>query len=270
MDHPFDADTAVEAAGDHLYAATITDRWNGIGIRPNGGYALVVCLQALRRSMPFPDPFAISAFFLRPTAAGPALVTTEIARVGRRVATGEARLSQNGVETVRAVATFTDLAAATGRTLVIGAPPAPSPPPGAVDPLGGASVPGITIADRFEYRMAEMPGWAKGQPSGAPSFLFWMRFKEPRDADVFALPLLVDAAFPAVMEIGELGSSTLEMTVHVRGRPAPGWLACRVATRYVVDGYHEEDFEIWDSAGRIVAQSRQLALLPPRPACVRE
>jgi acyl-CoA thioesterase len=80
---------------------------------------------------------------------------------------------------------------------------------------------------------------------------------------VFALPLLVDAAFPAVMEIGELGSSTLEMTVHVRGRPAPGWLACRVATRYVVDGYHEEDFEIWDAAGRIVAQSRQLALLPP-------
>ena len=266
MDHLFDADTAAEAVDDHHYTATISDRWNGIGARPNGGYVLAVCLRALHRSMPFPDPFAVSAFFLRPTTAGPALVTTEIARVGRRVATGEARLSQNGVETVRAVATFTDLAAATGRTLVIGAPPAPSPPSGAVDPLGGRSVPGITIADRFEYRMAEMPGWAKGQPTGAPSFLFWMRFKEPRDADVFALPLLVDAAFPAVMEIGELGSSTLEMTVHVRGRPAPGWLACRVATRYVVDGYHEEDFEIWDSAGRIVAQSRQLAILPPAPS----
>ena len=58
------------------------------------------------------------------------------------------------------------------------------------------------------------------------------------------------------------------MTVHVRGRPAPGWLTCRVATRYVVDGYHEEDFEIWDAAGRIVAQSRQLALLPPGTGAV--
>jgi hypothetical protein len=73
---------------------------------------------------------------------------------------------------------------------------------------------------------------------------------------------LVDAAFPAVMEIGELGSSTIELTVHLRAHPAPGWRACRVATRFVIGGYHEEDFEIWDSAGRIVAHSRQLALLP--------
>ena len=64
------------------------------------------------------------------------------------------------------------------------------------------------------------------------------------------------------MEIGEPGSSTVELTVHVRARPAPGWLACRVATRYVTSGYHEEDFEIWDSGGTLVAQSRQLALLP--------
>ena len=30
----------------------------------------------------------------------------------------------------------------------------------------------------------------------------------------------------------------------------------------VIGGYHEEDFEIWDSEGRLVAQSRQFALLP--------
>lgn len=36
------------------------------------------------------------------------------------------------------------------------------------------------------------------------------------------------------------------------------------ATRFVSGGYHEEDFEVWDSAGALVAQSRQLALLAPR------
>ena len=77
-----------------------------------------------------------------------------------------------------------------------------------------------------------------------------------------SLPLLVDAAAPAVLEIGELGSQTLELTVHLRARPAPGWMACRISTRHVIDGYHEEDFEIWDSAGHLVAQSRQLAALP--------
>jgi hypothetical protein len=29
----------------------------------------------------------------------------------------------------------------------------------------------------------------------------------------------------------------------------------------VIGDYHEEDFEIWDSTGALVAQSRQFALL---------
>ena len=89
-----------------------------------------------------------------------------------------------------------------------------------------------------------------------------MRFRDGRAADTLALAALVDAAAPAVLELGVAGSSTIELTVHVRARPAPGWLACRASTRHVIGGYHEEDFEIWDSQGRLVAQSRQFALLP--------
>jgi acyl-CoA thioesterase len=101
----------------------------------------------------------------------------------------------------------------------------------------------------------------QGKPGGDPSMQFWMRFRERREADVFALALLVYAAYPAVMEIGATGSSTLELTVNLRAHPAPGWLACRARTRYITSGYHEEDFEIWDATGMLVAQSRQLALL---------
>jgi hypothetical protein len=46
-----------------------------------------------------------------------------------------------------------------------------------------------------------------------------------------------------------------------RTAPVPGWLACRAQTRYLAGGYREEDFEAWDSAGALVAQSRQLALV---------
>jgi hypothetical protein len=35
-----------------------------------------------------------------------------------------------------------------------------------------------------------------------------------------------------------------------------------MATRFVTDGLLEEDGEIWDEAGRPVALSRQLALVP--------
>lgn len=66
---------------------------------------------------------------------------------------------------------------------------------------------------------------------------------------------------PTVYEIGEFASTTVEMTAHVRALPADGWLAIRARTRHVIGGYHEEDAELWDSAGRLVAHSRQLALL---------
>jgi acyl-CoA thioesterase len=51
------------------------------------------------------------------------------------------------------------------------------------------------------------------------------------------------------------------LSIYLRARPEPGWLACRAVSRYVADGYHEEDFEIWDSAGTLVAQSRQLCMI---------
>ncbi|MEH3033885.1 MAG: hypothetical protein PGN07_07550 [Aeromicrobium erythreum] len=34
-----------------------------------------------------------------------------------------------------------------------------------------------------------------------------------------------------------------------------------VVTRHVVAGYHDEDVELWDDQGRLVAQGRQLAIL---------
>ena len=89
-----------------------------------------------------------------------------------------------------------------------------------------------------------------------------MRYRDGREPDLLSLASLVDAAAPPVLELGETGSATVELTVHLRAHPAPGWLTCRVATRFVIGGYHEEDFEIWDSAGQLVAQSRQFALLP--------
>ena len=261
-DFTFDADTAIEPAGEHVHAAALTDRWNALGGTPNGGYMLGVCLRALQADLPHPDPLVTSAHFLRPGAVGPAEVRTEVVRRGRRVATGEARLLQDGREIVRLLATFGDLSESNGRTLLLGRPPELPPPGDTPDVLAGGSLPGVSITEQVEYRAPEAPGWARGQPGGEPSLEFWMRFKDGRDADPLALAALVDAAAPAVLDIGAPGSATIELTVHVRARPAPGWLACRATTRHVIGGYHEEDFEIWDSAGSLVAQSRQFALLP--------
>ena len=51
-------------------------------------------------------------------------------------------------------------------------------------------------------------------------------------------------------------------TVHIRNPPPSGWLKCRFCTRYITGGLLEEDGEIRDEEGNLVAQSRQLALVP--------
>ena len=155
-------------------------------------------------------------------------------------------------------AAFADLTAATPE--YTGLTPPKLPDPSECERLAGLR--GITLGRRFEYRGTAQPGWLGGQPSGEPLAEFWMRFADGRPADTLTLPFITDAAPPAVLELGA-GSITIELTVHVRARPAPGWLACRSYTRFVTGGYHEEDFEVWDSAGTLVAQSRQLALIRP-------
>lgn len=257
--HLFDRDTAVVVGGDGIFAADLSERWDRLGGGPLGGYPLAVAVRALAATTPFPDPLVVSAQFLRPAQHGAAKIATEQVRLGRSVATVEGRFLQGDVERLRVLATFTDLALANGPTTVLGRPPSLPDPDDCIDPFDGLR-PTSTVADRLEYRFAEVPGWLRGAPSGNPTVECWLRFTEPRDVDLFSLPLVVDAVAPAVMELGAAGSSTIELTLHVRAQPAPGWLACRATTRYLVGGYHDEDFEVWDSTGRLVAQARQLAL----------
>jgi acyl-CoA thioesterase len=246
----FDSDTAGVSA--------LSGRWNALaGV--NGGYMLAVCVRALGDVMPFPDPLAVSAFFLRPGTVGPADISAEVLRAGKTTAFGQTALSQSGREIVRATAAFSTLGSTGGPEFHGTKAPDLPPPEDCVAP-DISMVPEVSIARRVEYRAPTLPGWVTGSPSGTPLGEFWMRFRDGREPDVWSLPLFVDAAPPAVMELGVM-STTLELTVHVRARPAPGWLACRVSTKFLTGGYHEEDFEIWDSAGSLVAQSRQLALV---------
>ena len=278
-DFAFDEDSRVVADGlEGAYAAELTSRWNGTAGAVNGGYMLATCTRALAQGMPFPDPIVVSGFFLRPGVAGPAAVRTSVIRSGRTTAFGESALSQDGKEVVRATAAFARLGGAgqdgagqdgtgqdstgqDGPVFLDGTPPALPPPAECAGvPVGSFGL--ASIAERIEFRSAELPGWFRGQPSGRPASEFWMRFADGREADLLSLPLLVDSTAPSVLELGA-GSTTIQLTVHLRAHPAPGWLACRATTRFVSNGYHEEDFEVWDSAGTLVAQSRQLALILP-------
>lgn len=263
----FDSDTAATRTADSAYEVHVSDGWN-IGTNPNGGYVLSLLTSALAQEAGdgHPDLLTITAHYLRPTTPGePAQVHVEQVRQGRRHTHLQATLAQ-GTERVRALAAYGNLAEADGPTLIRTEPPEiPDPDDcaarhGGSDPVSAVS----SFMHRFDTRLSPETGWLRGERTGVPRVVGWTRFADGREPDVASLPLFADALPPAVFELGPAGwVPTIELTVHVRGRPAPGWLLARFETRALVDGYLEEDGEIWDSEGRLVAQSRQLALLLP-------
>ena len=263
----FDEDTSVRAAGGGRWNVALTDRWN-IGPNPNGGYVLAVVLAAMIDAVDKPDPLSLTAHYLRPASPGAGVVEVDAVRSGRRHTHLHARLVQD-TERVRALGVFGNLEAAEGPTLVREEPPQLPPPDECVmRPRGSGPAIGVpTIMDRFETRISPASGWIRGEPSGVPEITGWIRFADGRPPDVRSLPLFADAFPPPVFELGPAGwVPTIELTVHVRARPAPGWLRARFATHVLIDGYLSEDGEIWDETDTLVAQSRQLAMLLPPSA----
>ncbi|HEV7678611.1 MAG TPA: thioesterase family protein [Candidatus Dormibacteraeota bacterium] len=265
--YEFDTDTAVEQIAPHTWRGAVSDRWS-IGPYPNGGYVLAIALNAVRREVPHPDPFTVTAHYLSPPQHAPIDVEVEVIRSGRAHSTAMARMLQDGRERVRILANYGDHSQSQGPTIVQGEPPAMPPPDECPPtPVNGPMPNGLiaAIRDRIEVRPAPgTMGWADGSRSGRGELGGWARFADGRPLDTHALPLLADGLPPAVFNLSEGGwVPTLELTVHVRARPAQGWLRCWFRTRFLVDGYLEEDGELWDSEGRLVALSRQLARLNP-------
>jgi hypothetical protein len=178
---------------------------------------------------------------------------------------------QAGRETLRALGTFADLGTVEGPSRLDLAPP---PVPAIEDCLdvttaarqqaeaGGYAPP--PILERFDHRMApEMMGWSQGHPLGRGEMGGWLRWADGAEMDTLGVLVVTDCYPPAVFNSGEgnLGwVPTIELTVQIRKRPAPGYLAAWLTTQAITRGYLEEDGQVWDAEGDLVALSRQLAL----------
>jgi acyl-CoA thioesterase len=271
----FDEDSAVTRVDVDRFTAECRAGWRVVGnIAANGGYLMAISARAMAQRAERPDPVTLTAHFLAPPMVGPLEVVTEIVRSGGRHRTVAARLIQGDVECVRLLGAFGDLDRADGPTMVLSEPPGWPPVEQMSDhPAAELEVPPVSeIMHRLDHRMPpENTGWARGEPSGRGVHGGHCRWPDTDTVDPFGLLFVADAYPPVVFDLGVAGvawSPTMELTVQIRARPAPGWLTTRFSTRALTDGYFEEDGEIWDSTGRLVAISRQLALAgrPRSPA----
>ena len=243
-----------------------------IGHAINGGVLMALATRAGSLVLGGPGgpghavPLTWGTHFLSAAVAGPVEVRVEPLRLGRSMSTVSVRVVQetaSGVaERVRLVATYGDIS----RTEPLRrAPAVPAmPPPEQCAPARRDASPaasGIVMLDRLDVRVdPSTAGFAVGRPSGRGVIRAWLRMGDGRDPDVAMLPYAVDALMPVSFDLGVLGwAPTLELTGQVLGVPAPGWLAVELTTDTVAGDLVVEDACVWDSEGRLVARSRQLA-----------
>ncbi|MFD7941853.1 thioesterase family protein [Streptomyces sp. NPDC059744] len=269
-DSEFDKDTAVTLREEGVYDAELSAGWTIIHA-VNGGYLLAMLGRALGEALPHPDPFSVSAHYLTASVPGPAVIRTQVVRTGRTLSTGQASLFQYAedgteVERIRVLGTYGDLDSLTDDIRTSVKPPDMAPIEQCFGPGDGpAPIPGSSaITERLDIKLdPSTVGWAIGAPSGKGEMRGWFGLADGRDADPYSLLLTVDALPPTSFELGLKGwTPTIELTTHIRCRPAPGPLRVSITTRNLAGGFLEEDADVWDSADRLVAQSRQLARAP--------
>ena len=255
-------DSPLVLVADGTFETTLSHDW-GTGDAPNGGYLISLIMRAIGRVLPAPHPLTTTAHYNARVEAGPAIITVEPTKVGRTLGRATARLMQDGRECIRVMAVSGVLE--TEPVLYTTPPGFELAPLDQCDALQLGTPGGVrsTVRERFEIRYdPDSVGWARGEPSGTPRMSAWVRPKDGSEPDIFMLPVVADALPATAFDVGYTSwVPTIELTVHVRAEPAPGWLRAGYSSRQVAGGLMEEDCEIWDSAGRLVLMSRQLVLV---------
>ena len=258
---------ALRDLDDGSYQAELNSHWT-IGSKLHGGVMMALCAAAARKAHGGPmQPIAVSASYLSAPEPGRIQVRTFIRKGGRRVSVVDVELVQNDRAAVHAVVTLSEpehhvpplLSANPVVSLM-----SPEPPPG-VEPIG----PGHLMAGTVNYAegcdirplLSSVP--TEGTPDGRPPVIrMWARPRGEAPDILFAL-MCGDISMPVSFAVGRTGwAPTVQLTAYLRGLPADGWLRVVCTTTQIGQDWFDEDHTVVDCEGRIVVQTRQLAMVP--------
>ncbi|MCH9720344.1 MAG: thioesterase family protein [Actinomycetia bacterium] len=268
------AASAVTQQTDGRFEGQLADGWDILGAT-NGGYILAVMAKAMAESAGREAPATVTGHFLAPARSGPISIATTTAKAGRRLTTVRASASADSQLLTEALGAFGAWPDPHDLQLQDGEPPTlPEPTDCLRIRSGAATWAGPTdetpplpppFMDRVELRLHPADaGFMMGEPSGHARMRAWFRLLDDEPLDPFALIVAADCLPPTTFNAGLpiAWTPTVELTVHVRARPAPGYVKLDYRSRFVGADRLEVDGLIWDEDDRLIAQSRQLALVP--------
>lgn len=256
--HLFDHDTKLMANEQMAFDIIISDNWS-INKIPNGGFLLGILANAALAVSEKQSTPIVTANFLSRTIPGPAAIKLKKISSSKQFERFEVSLFQDHQETIRAMATFSDQTdECTVTRYETNAP--------RMDPVDHCiaipEIPGYSVFSNMDIRMdPECVGWMSGKLTQRSEHKGWIRFQENRGFDVAAILLVADAFPPPVFASQGMVAwvPTLEFSVSIRNMPVSKWLKCVFRTRFITCGLLEEDGQVWDEGGNLVAISRQVA-----------
>jgi hypothetical protein len=259
-------DVVAMTGSDGRFSVRLDPAWT-VGGKPNGGYLAAVLARAGEltlhgREVQHPHCITSATSFLGAPEPDEAVVEIEVLRTGLGTSQLGARLRQGSAVLVDSSMTFARLHEDAARPYDgLSAPSFAAREdcvPMVPQPEGGIEV-RVMEGTRVAIDPAHM-GWARGEPSGAADLKGWAWFTDGEPVSPLNLLYLADCFPPATFEISSKGwVPTLQLTTYVRALPAPGPVRIRQRAQVVDGGFVDELCEIWDSAGRLVAQACQLA-----------
>ena len=237
------------------------DWWIVFG--PNGGFIAAMVVKAMAAAV---DDHARQArsVTIHYTAApkeGPVRIATTIERTGRSLTTVTARMEQDGRLIALAIGAFSSRRVAAFE--FDEAPPPQVPPPDEV-PIRTPHPELPPFARQWEIRPAvgEPPFRGLDGPTLTGG---WIKPIEDHPVDAALVAQLTDAWLPAVfIRLTQPNAvPTIDLTIHFRADLPlpPDYVLATFESRLSTGGFIEEDGLIWSRDGRLIAQSRQLALL---------
>jgi len=257
--HRFDEDIANHTLKDALsLGVRVTPNWSINGL-PNGGYLMALMGNAMLQASEKKAIAIVTTTFISRCDPTEGRVKLERIAASSQFERLEAHLFQGERERLRAWGTFIPAEMA----CVLHRQEAQAP---SVAPLDACvpipQMPGFTLFDHMDVRLdPACAGWMSGRLAPESEHKGWARFKVDRPYDAVALLLIADAFPPPVYVSQGLAAwvPTIEMSVNIRKQPASQWLKCIFRTRFITCGLLEEDGQIWDESGELIAISRQIA-----------
>ena len=251
---------------DNKYVGQIQPGWDIFGAA-NGGYLLSILARAMAQEANGRDLISINGHFTSPGRPGPVTVDVKPVKVGGTLSTLRAELIANTRILIAATATFGSKDRTISSHEMVDSAPPDLPPvaecvlsvPDPSRPLPPPLMSKVQVALH-----PEDAGFMIGDRTGISRLRGWFNLRDHEEPDPLAVVVAADAFPPAIfnttLPLGWI--PTLDLGVHIRDPGPHGWLKCQFRTRFVKGGLLEEDSEIWDENDRLVAQSRQLALVP--------